>query len=114
MNWIAIGNDNVFRTPFYLCSAALVLAMLPWPWGFLALFKVVICACTAYGAWRMYQRESAEWTWTLGVLAVVFNPLVPVRIGGYLPWLILTAVALVLVYAAALAFQGRSIREVLG
>ncbi len=111
MRWIPISETNPFRLPFYLSAAALVLAILPWPGGFYAIMRIVICACAAYGAWRLYQRGNSEWAWVMGVIAVVYNPFIWVKIGGQFWWLVINVVALVLIYGATLVFQGRRLRD---
>jgi hypothetical protein len=62
-----------------LCSiAALVLAVVvPLPYGFYTLLRLVVCGSAAYMAVRTAQRRSA-WMWVMVGVALLFNPLVPV------------------------------------
>jgi len=48
--------------------------------GYYVLLRLVICGICAYLAVTAYQRRMLNWVWILGGLAVLYNPLIPVRL----------------------------------
>lgn len=44
------------------------------------LLHFIICGIFAYLAVNMYQRGKLNWVWIYGALAVLYNPLVPIRL----------------------------------
>jgi hypothetical protein len=49
------------------------------PYSFYVLLRFVVCATALFIAREAYRRGRELWLWVLGALAVLFNPLVPVR-----------------------------------
>ncbi len=73
-----------------LAALMLCFALFPMmPYGFYVLLKWVVCGATVYGAlnFRDEPRLSRHF-WPLGVLALLFNPLVPAPLTP-LVWLLL-------------------------
>ena len=58
----------------------LLLALADWPYGYYQLLRVVVCAVAVWGATLAHRMEKPGWTWLLGVLAVIFNPVFPVHL----------------------------------
>jgi len=57
----------------------LLLAIPPiWPYGYYTFLRVVICASSAYMAYLGFDRGKEGWGWIFGIIAVLFNPLVPI------------------------------------
>ena len=63
-------------------AGLLFFALLPLPYGFYTLLRIVVCAAAGYLAFREYRmKESATvWTVALAIIAVLFNPLIPVHL----------------------------------
>lgn len=61
----------------------------------------------------MYQQRRIGWTWVLGVLVVLYNPVLPIHLGSRFWWTVANLVSLVLLYGAALDLQGRKLVETL-
>jgi hypothetical protein len=47
---------------------------------FYTLLRWVCCAAFAFSAFTAFQMRRVSWTWIFGILAVLFNPLVPVHL----------------------------------
>lgn len=74
---------------FYLLvlMAALLLAMLPLPYGYYQLLRVAACGLCAWsmaGAWQQ-GRQGAAGAW--GLLALIYNPLIPIHLAKEI-WMI--------------------------
>lgn len=49
-----------------------------WPYGFYTFLRIVVCASAICLATQAYQLQKALWTWVLGGVAVLFNPVFPI------------------------------------
>lgn len=45
-----------------------------WPYGFYTMMRLIVCGCCVYLAAKAHERRIVAWTWTLGAMAVLFNP----------------------------------------
>ncbi len=68
-----------YRTLALIAAVAAALAFFDWPYGYYQLLRFGVCAVAAYGAVLAHRAGLGGWTWGLGALAVLFNPLVPVH-----------------------------------
>ena len=69
------------RIPSLVAGVMLLLAIPPiWPYGYYTLLRLVVCAVGAYCAWYAKEQENQGWLWTMVVVAVLFNPLIPVHL----------------------------------
>jgi uncharacterized membrane protein len=59
--------------------ALLVAASTHLPYFFYVLLRVLICTASAYFSTKRYQERRTLWVWTFGAIALLFNPVFPVR-----------------------------------
>jgi len=52
-----------------------------WPYGFFTLLRFVVFASAAYVTWMAYEAQKEKWVWIFGLLAIVFNPFIPLYFG---------------------------------
>jgi hypothetical protein len=71
------------KLSWWIVVPALALLLLAagdhFPYGFYILLRFVVCGTALFFASEAYRRGRELWLWVLGALAVLFNPLVPVR-----------------------------------
>ena len=86
-NWVAVSDSDVVRdlpTRFVvaalIAAVMLLLAFADWHYGYYQLLRLVVCAVAVWGAVLAYRAEKRGWTWVMGILAVIFNPVFPVRL----------------------------------
>lgn len=60
-------------------SVLLIAAFTEWPYFMYVLLRVFICCSSAYIASLLYSRNRVSLTWLFGTIAVLFNPILPVR-----------------------------------
>lgn len=77
------------------------------PYGYYVLLRFVVCAVSAYFAFRAYELRMVGWTWVLGVVAVVYNPVVRVHLNREI-WSIVNVATMVLLGITIWALRGRS------
>lgn len=61
-------------------SVMLFLALLHWPYSYYQLLRWVVCGVCAWSAFLAYETKRTGWTWNLGGVAVLFNPIAPIYI----------------------------------
>jgi len=72
-----IKNENILLG---VCVATLLGAALAHlPYFFYVLLRVLICTASAYLSAKRYQERRTPWVWTFGAIALLFNPVFPVR-----------------------------------
>ncbi len=103
-NWVAVPDSDVVRdlpTRFVvaalIAAAMLLLGLADWPYGYYQLLRVVVCAVAVWGAVLAHRVEKPGWTWVMGILAVIFNPVLPVHLEREMWAFIDVAVAVVFV-----------------
>lgn len=69
-------RNNLILVPV----ALLFVALLPLPYGYYTFLRLVIAASAAYLAWQDYRKKNAfnGWSLILSMVALLFNPLIPV------------------------------------
>jgi hypothetical protein len=60
--------------------ALLAAASTRWPYFVYVLLRVLICTASAYLGSKRYQERRTPWVWTFAAIALLFNPVFPVRI----------------------------------
>ena len=59
----------------------LFLALARLPYGYYTLLRFVVCGTTAYGAYfAPTEQKKPAWAWTFGIIAVLFNPFLPIHL----------------------------------
>lgn len=69
-----------------------------WPYDFFVLLRFIVCASTAYLAWLALNDNQEKFIWTYGIIAVLFNPFLPLHFsrGAWVVFDIITAIFLVI------------------
>jgi hypothetical protein len=64
-----------------LVSAAFLLGGVfgQWPYAFYVLLRVVVCFSAAYTVVNAHSMRKSPWAWVMAAVAVVFNPLIPLK-----------------------------------
>ncbi|UXS98925.1 DUF6804 family protein [Agrobacterium tumefaciens] len=75
-------------------AVALVIAVLPLPYGYYGMLRLVIMAFAAFFAYIEYEQHKAFTGWVFGFICVVllFNPFIPVHLSRS-SWFILDLIA---------------------
>lgn len=50
------------------------------PYGYYQILRWITCAAGLYAALTAYGGQKTGWAWVLGVVAAVFNPIIPVHL----------------------------------
>lgn len=67
-------------------TLAIGLGLLRMPFGYYTLLRVVLCLTSALGFAGARSRGDNRWVWIYAVLAIVYNPILPVKLGSKSLW----------------------------
>jgi hypothetical protein len=73
------------------------------PNNFYTLLRWVCCAAFAYSAFTAHERNRVAWVWIFGVLAMLFNPIVPLHFQRD-TWQMIDWVTISVIVVAGVAF----------
>jgi hypothetical protein len=62
----------------YICALLLIVGAAPLPYGYYTLLRIVACGVFGYGSYIAFKRRTALLPYLLALLAILFNPLVPI------------------------------------
>lgn len=62
-----------------IAALMLFIAMAELPYGYYQILRFVICGISIYVAIEANERKNPTWVWTMVVMAILFNPLIPIR-----------------------------------
>lgn len=63
--------------PSVVAALMLLLALAPWPYGYYQLLRWAVCGAAAFVAYKAYTWKRTWAVWAFGVVALVFNPVIP-------------------------------------
>ena len=63
-------------------ATLLILALLPWPYGFYNLLRLAVCVVSAWLAYEQWKHDDAVsgWVVALSAAALLYNPLLPIHL----------------------------------
>jgi len=74
-------NNLSINPPITTSIILLLLAILPFPYGYYTLLKLVVCLTALFLTWFSYKAQKTAWVWIMGFIALIFNPFVPLHLG---------------------------------
>ena len=80
------ASERMFRVyttslssyPVIISIVMLFLAFLHMPHGYYTLMRLVVCGTAIYGAYKANKLNKQGWMWLMGLVALLFNPIVPI------------------------------------
>lgn len=71
---------SVDRLWFVVPVVFLLIALLPLPYGYYQFMRIVVCIAAAYIAFRAFSFNQRGWGVAFGMIAILFNPIIPVHL----------------------------------
>lgn len=85
--------------PHFIPSIIAILFLLGafgnWPYAYYTLLRFVVCGTSAFTAYLAYKNKTTWAAWVFGIMAVLFNPIVPFHMGREI-WQIVDFIAAVI------------------
>lgn len=96
---VAAFLKSLSQKPVHVAAAVmLLLALLPWPYGYYKLLRLAICIASCFLAWQLFQIKRNGWMVIMGILAILFNPISPIFLARYL-WALIDVIAAIVFVA---------------
>ena len=83
-----MNKDIVWIAPLVVLGVGL----LPMPYGYYFLSRLVVCGCAIYYAVQFCGHSHATLVWIFGFLAVLYNPIIPIHLGTKGLWIIVNII----------------------
>lgn len=96
----------MFALARLVCAGMLVWALARHPYGYFQLLRIVVIGVCAFGIYCAVEWKKTGWAWVFGVLAILFNPLVPIALGRQIWKWVDVVVAIFLVATIFLMREG--------
>lgn len=73
-------DSLAFKISRIIAAAMLLWALAEHQYGYFTLLRFVVFGICGYGAYISFGLNKIGWIWTFGVIAVVFNPIIPIHL----------------------------------
>ena len=74
---------------WYVSAGLLFLGAVSMPSGYYELLRWVICAAAVFAAYTNYSIDKSTWAISFGVVALIFNPFVPLYLYDKFAWMVI-------------------------
>lgn len=64
----------------YICAFMLFLGVIPLPYGYYTLLRMVVFGVFSFAAFVSFDRKNKTLPWVYGLLALVFNPIIKIHL----------------------------------
>lgn len=89
----------------------LLIAILPIKeYGYYVLLKWVVFLTSIYIGYFFYRVKKMNWIWLMGIIAAVFNPIMPIPLGKSI-WRIIDFITALIFGITIFAFRGKEERK---
>lgn len=93
------GAHLVAKAGTVVVTIGVAVGLAAMPYGYYMLLRFVLCAFSVFVLFGARFHLAGWERWTLGATAILYNPLLPVRIGDKDIWIVLNIASLVLFWA---------------
>jgi hypothetical protein len=63
-----------------IAAILLVWALDKHPYSYYTLLRFIVCGVSAYGAYFAVELKKNSWAWIFAIIAILFNPIIPVHL----------------------------------
>jgi hypothetical protein len=68
-----------FTVAKIVVAIALLLAFAQWPYAYYQLLRWAVCGLAVFSAFEAHEKQRNLWLWAFVVLAILFNPIIPIH-----------------------------------
>lgn len=79
---------RIERTLGVVAAIATLVSLLPMPYGFYSVTRVVFTICCAVVAHKLFKKNNYLWLIGFG-LVILYNPLFPIHLGSKVLWTVI-------------------------
>lgn len=70
-----------------------------WPYGYYILLRWVIAGIALFVLWVAYELKMTGWSWLMGGIAILFNPVIPIHLDKA-TWVVIDIIVAILFLAS--------------
>lgn len=85
-------------------TICVLLGVLPLPYGFYMLLRLVITLTCVAGFLRAREDQRRDWLWIYGILVVLYNPILPVHLMLKSLWFVVNVITIILLWVGLSKF----------
>lgn len=78
------------KAALYIAATMLLLGLAPLPYGYYQLLRLVATIAFGWAAYVSHHRRNEALSWVCGIVALLFNPIMPVHLSREL-WMVIDA-----------------------
>ena len=91
---------NIDKRIFWILPIiVMALGVLPMPYGYYTLLRLVVCGCSLYFAYNLYETKDIAFVWVFGFIAVLYNPIIPVYLYEKEIWIVVNLITAFVFFA---------------
>ena len=90
-------NRIMYIVARIITSIILLWALNEHPYIYYTMLRFIVCGVSVYGCIRAIKYGRMDWTWIFGVIAFLFNPIVPIHLDRRIWEIIDIIVAIILI-----------------
>ena len=72
------------------------IGMLPMPYGYYFLSRLVVCVCALFFASCLYKNMQSQTVWLFAGIAILYNPIIPIHLGEKSIWIVVNIITAIL------------------
>ena len=80
------------------------------PYGYYVLLRIVLCAVCTFLAFRALEIENTAWAWILGMMAVIYNPIIPIHLTRKI-WSVVNALTIVVLSMTFVTLRKKTVTQ---
>ncbi len=97
--------------PSIVVMILLLIAIFPIEeYGYYILLRWIVCLTAIYISYFSYEVEKIYWTWVMGIIALIFNPLIPFYLGKDI-WIVVDFIVAIVFGINIFIFKRKNKRE---
>ena len=77
---------------------AMGIGFLPMPYGYYTLSRFIVCGCSLYYAYNLYQQKDMTFVWIFGFLVILYNPIIPVHLYEKEIWMVVNIITAIIFF----------------
>ncbi|MFH1373314.1 MAG: DUF6804 family protein [bacterium] len=97
--------------PALVAAAMCLVALGNNPYSYYQTLRLVVCGVSTFLAWAAHREGKEGWSVALGMVAVIFNPIIPIHLSRSIWAVIDLATAGVLLVAGFKRFPGKNLAD---
>ena len=86
-------EGNKEKNIFWIAPlVVMAIGIAPMPIGYYTLLRLVVCGCSIYYAYHLYEREDRTYVWIFGFFTVLYNPIMPIYLYEKSLWTVVNVI----------------------